>query len=707
MVELPERLGRLQDAANAAARQTQRIHLVFVLVCAYVALAVGATTHELLLRDRGVELPLLGMTVPIAWFCVIAPALVVVLHCQLLLYIKLLTATLVSLDDCILELPTAALRREQRNLLYPSLVARVLVSAHDNGELGLLLLRSMVWLTVCALPVALLTGVLVVFLPYHHVGITWFQRLAVLADLGLLWIVWGGILQARPGRRRELGAAEWWRYARTAMATTAVMVVGFVAFAVAVVPGERLDALSQHSGVSWIARSTDALIPRHLDLAGRTLAPSPARGDSGDPLGSAECVASRNQACGLDLRGRDLRAANFAGARLENADLRNANLEGADLQRTVLRGAVFTTASGRDLASGAAPRDPSPSAIAPAKLRGVTLRFAELDDHDLSGVALDGADLSGARLQSAALDRAVLRGATLTGTVLTGASLVLADLAGADLRGAHLQGANLTRADLRGADLAGTDLRGADLHGAQLSGANLHNTLLRGADLRDAVVQSACFSSTDLSLADLRGADLGPLSDTERQTLLRALIVRLTGAAAPNAISDDDLEARVAAVESASIKNALERVQASLARGCPAIARQEVTIVGALYDRNGALAEWPPPADGGVYGRELSAYLAELSCTDLRVAKALVWQYDPVRAQFGPRPSLHDSSSGFPAALSAQRCSVTEQLPPDIRVALADARKLDTPPAISRSRPARSAPAPTTVAARDRRKRSR
>jgi uncharacterized protein YjbI with pentapeptide repeats len=704
MSEPAQRLKRLQAAANASARHTQRVHLVFILLCAYVALTLAATTHAQLLRDRGVELPVLGVSVPIVWFGLVAPTLLILLHAHLLLQIKLLSSTLTAVEHCASELHSIALRREQRSLLYPCLAAQVLLGHNGEGQtarLGCLI----AWLTLLALPIVLLTWMVLTFVPYHHAGLIWLQRLALFVDLGLLWSVWGEILRTRPGRRRWPGGGDWRRYVGPAVATSASALVCFMALAVAVIPGERLESLTRGGRLRRIFRLTDRAFPRGLDLAAQTLVeamPPPEVMAVYFQSGQDPQAAWRDYTRGLDLSGRDLRGANFADTRLVNADLRDSVLTGANLQRAMLRGVVFTAGA------GVADDQDSAPALGSAQLKGATLRGADLEDVDLSGVALDGADLAGARLRGATLRRTVLRGAGLQDAEMQGANLMLADLAAADLHGAQLQGARLVRADLRGADLGDADLRGADLRGAVLDGASLHKTQLRSADLRGASLHSTCFASTDLALSDLRGAELGPLADADRRDLALAITRHVVADAPtdvddrlPSAPSDELATYRVPAL----MRQSLKRVELALTQGCPTISRAEVIAAGAIYDRSGALGDWPAPPDPTVHARDRAAYLADLACTDARVARSLARQDTAEAAASDPATVRDENAARLPGELLARHCPAVEQLPEDVRAALEEVRSHQ--PTAPPARLARSSPPPTTLAARDRRKRSR
>ena len=156
--------------------------------------------------------------------------------------------------------------------------------------------------------------------------------------------------------------------------------------------------------------------------------------------------------------------------------------------------------------------------LARRKLRFARFGSVYLQSVDLREAELQGADLERAELQGAALAWAELQGARLQETRLQGANLRQAKLQGANLRQARLQGANLVRAKLQGASLWGAKLQGTDLTWvelqgaalirAELQGANLWEAKLQGADLRWAELKGANLGRTELQGADLEGAQL-------------------------------------------------------------------------------------------------------------------------------------------------------------------------------------------------------
>jgi hypothetical protein len=98
--------------------------------------------------------------------------------------------------------PHAGDRRLLRQRLDSFIFAQVLVGARDRreGSIGRLN-RAVAWITMVGLPIGTLLLLQLMFLPYHHELMTWWHRLCVLADLGLVWFFWarvGGAEDAAP-----------------------------------------------------------------------------------------------------------------------------------------------------------------------------------------------------------------------------------------------------------------------------------------------------------------------------------------------------------------------------------------------------------------------------------------------------------------------------------------------------------------------------
>src|SRR5207302_678667 len=96
-------------------------------------------------------------------------------------------------------------------------------------------------------PVLLLLLIQVQFLPYHLAWVTWVQRLAVLVDVILVWLLWPAMLDGRSKlmwclvRRNSGWRAGLASTGRYMAGLTACLVPIGLAFTAATFPGEAMD----------------------------------------------------------------------------------------------------------------------------------------------------------------------------------------------------------------------------------------------------------------------------------------------------------------------------------------------------------------------------------------------------------------------------------------------------------------------------------
>jgi uncharacterized protein YjbI with pentapeptide repeats len=333
-----------------------------------------------------------------------------------------------------------------------------------EGPMGFLL-RLIAWISLVIGPVALLVFFQLQFLPYHDLWITMWQRIAVVIDLALLWLLWPTVLHGEATRRgwRRIEAGS------SLMMASISLVSILLVFTIATFPGE------------WLNRNLPALrFPLVLNATpeGQTSLSELLVAGKVDRFAQRPTSLWSNR---LVLPGLE--------ATPEMASLRGRNLEGAVLIGAVLRKVDFTDANFQD----------------------ANLRTAQFQGASLAGVRLQGASLIEAQLQGADLRSAYfaarLQGVDLTVAHLEGATLVAAQLQGASLGVAQLQGADLIDATLEGANLAGAQLQGASLGGAQLQGAILDYAALEGANLAGAQLQGASLQHVFTWRADVRHTD--------------------------------------------------------------------------------------------------------------------------------------------------------------------------------------------------------
>jgi uncharacterized protein YjbI with pentapeptide repeats len=301
------------------------------------------------------------------------------------------------------------------------------------------MLKLIALTTLVLFPILLLLLLQIQFLPFHDVTITWAQRIALVLDIVLLWLLRPPILADLSvesfGRVRNLA----WVVRGFGLVLAGVMSIVAIWFSivVATIPSEWPEtALAALDRAQW----------RFADVA----------------------VASTH-----DLL--------FAGE-VDETTRRRKSLFSNTL---VLPGFNLYEALKID----------EPKKLA-WKVLLFDLRARHLEQVVLGGADLTKADLTGAKLQGASLDFATLQGASLERAQLQGASLYEAQLQGASLYKAQLQGASLEQAQLQGASLYEAQLQGASLKQAQLQGASLAHAQLQGTSLDVAQLQGASLFAT-------------------------------------------------------------------------------------------------------------------------------------------------------------------------------------------------------------------
>jgi hypothetical protein len=408
--DLEARIDKLQNAANAASGHARSVYVTFLLFGLYLAIISGSTTHEQLLREGPVTLPLLSVRLPLMGFYWVAPALFVLLHLNLLIQLNLLSQKLHRVDQALRAVGGGASGEDYLAQLHPFPFSQMLIGRQD-GLLMRFLLWVMVWLTVLVLPVALLLAGQVRFLPYHDAWTTTWHRFLVTAAVLLILIFWRPI--RHPTDRVLTGRWVWHQIKALplALAALALSLLVFTFPSDAEKPG--LGSISMPAEPSlWPERKVDfgapmeqwllAVVPENLiDRSGSQPILWPTRYlferlpflarnlhvPETNLVGSwptqaqieqhGEKLAWQNFGAPPNLRGRDLRYADLSESILARGDLRDANLQEALLWGTNLEGANLL-----------------------ADLRGADLAVA-----NIQGADLGGADLLNANLQGGPLER--------------------------------------------------------------------------------------------------------------------------------------------------------------------------------------------------------------------------------------------------------------------------------------------------------------
>jgi uncharacterized protein YjbI with pentapeptide repeats len=503
MAAKPDELEAIKKAVDDAASVSGGLWLSYLFVLFYLAVAAGAVTHADLFLENAVKLPFLNIELPLLAFFFLAPILFIIVHAYTLVHLVMLTEKTKRYDQALHD-PARQVTDTRRAILQWQLPGNIFIQflagpkELRTGWFGWAL-RVIAWITLVIAPVLLLLLMQVQFLPYHSMFITWSHRLALLADLILIWWLWRKILS---GHRTDKHPSFWRVFTKNAFAGELSVSVILFATLSATIPNEwlenhftRVDQLKVPVSVHDLVFNSpidDVSRRRWLPFSSTLVL-------SGLNIYEALKIDDPDKVKGRDYifraSGRDLSGAIFDFATLPKVDFKGTDLQNAGFQQAQLQGDSFDRAN----------------------LRGARFFGAQLQNASLSGAQLQSARLDAAQLQGSVLTFAHLQGASLDLAHLQGALLDSADLEGASLRDAQLQGATLTFAQLQGATLDAAWLKGAVLNSAHLEGASMDLAKLSGASLQGAQLQGASLLradlvATDLSTAFLWRADFGATS---------------------------------------------------------------------------------------------------------------------------------------------------------------------------------------------------
>ncbi len=430
--KLSDEAERLLNAANDASNAARNAWLAFLALVTYLLVTLGGVSHEDLLLNSGVQLPIVNIKIPLFSFFQYAPLLLLLVMLSLLIQHVVLAPKYRRFVEAIAPYETKAHKEHPARELVHSYVVPQLLAGPKRNFITRSLMRLMVFVTFVLLPVVTLLYFQIKFIPYHEVWVTYWHRIMVLLGLAMLFALLP-IIQLK-SRKREIKVgpqAEAWRASPLGILVGAVFAVLVVSFSwlIATVPDEGLDRRL-------------GFVPPHAEL--RLISPS-------------------------ELLNPLVRA---AYERIVQAD--NPKDEGeADKPKDEGKGWLLRwLISYRVLVvedTDMVPDEGDTHGEVSVVLRERDFRFARLNRSDLHRADLTRADLRGAELADTRLEKAKLEGVRLQG---------------AYLYGAQLQGAVLRFAQFQGADLQSAKLQGADLFLAQLQSANLYFARLQGAVLR-------------------------------------------------------------------------------------------------------------------------------------------------------------------------------------------------------------------------------
>ena len=481
-----DNLKALQGAINDASSRTAALWISFLTFMAYLTMTVGAVTHENLLKQTAIKLPVFNVDLPLVGFFWIAPLFFLLVHFYLFLQLVILVRKLASFDASLdAAVANKDEREEYRKRLDGFLVVQFLCGVEElrNGLTGKML-RAVAFITLVILPILLLLQFQLTFLPYHETWVTWSHRLVILIDIRLAWIFWSAIRSGdgtihfpelqfewlrmftggsrlHYGRQniRRIGQAirDAFRSSRLGFSAS----LGVVLFSLFVVAfaDEPISKVVQIPSFNI----RDNKVSFELKPISEVILHGPIDMVEGRPRTWFSNVlvvpnkkliddnAGETPFPSLSLRGRNLSGAVFVNSDLRNTDFTGANLNDAVLDYAQLARARFGCASLYDQVTKPGwPKDGC------TWLQRASFALAQLQGANLGRARMHGAILISAKLQAADLSAAQLQGVMFTNADMTGATLRSADLSYAFLDGAIMIGVDFSSSQLQGVLLGDT-----------------------------------------------------------------------------------------------------------------------------------------------------------------------------------------------------------------------------------------------------------
>jgi uncharacterized protein YjbI with pentapeptide repeats len=510
-----DELRHLISSLNSAADSARTAWLSWLAAAAFLFVTVGSVTHQELLLDAPIKLPLLGVEIPLAGFFSVTPLLIVFMHFGLMMQQAIMGSKAAALNEALKDWEADEKRAHPlRHEIHSHFSAQLLAGTPTRGLLPVFW-RLVGLTTFVLMPLSLLLFIQIAFLPFHDSNITWLQRLCVMSDLTIVIVFY--ILSHFPDSAAWTGLVSHlkaWHLRGTIIATSSPLILFFSVF-VATIPGELVDRIA--SSLSW-----SVTVPYQGEKSDRVAFWPTAylfEGEVNHVTGKAGSIFSRNLVLTdtklksnrertidndqLILRGRDFQFGTFDRSSFAKADLTGSNFAGARLVNSDLSTAVMNCARPDNKTLERLESEPVPSGP-----QWMSERDRLLAKHRPGCTDFTRADLTAASLVGAKLVGAKLSGATLVSADVSAANLFYALLDGANLANSNLSGSNLTLTTLNNARLTGARLDGAVLISAKMIGAQLGDASLIGADLRHSQLIAANLNWAQLIGADLGGADL-------------------------------------------------------------------------------------------------------------------------------------------------------------------------------------------------------
>lgn len=456
---------------NAEAATGRGMWIAFNSLMAYLAVSVIGVTHEDLLLDNALTLPIIGANMPLSWLAILGPALLLVIYFSVLLEHSLIARKAIALNELLSGIGGERSSQNIRLNATTYFFAQNMVAPKQNWLLrrGMSLIG---WLTLDFFPLAVLVLFQLTFLPLQSNAVTWTQRFAVF--LACVMVFTFGLVCRQPHLNFLAALRLLFAKSKFALTLLGALTIGTLMFSLFIATGaqERKnwnDYSSIVQGTWLFDRAHDGVSERQASWFSQTLI-----------VPRVDIREENNKKLLKSLRGRSLIGADFANSFLRGVDFTASDLTGADFAGSDLVRSKFECAN-RIYVKKKGENQPELNFVDKGKVVCTSLRGANLSDTKLAFAKIVGAEIEGASIRNVDLRLTNLNVESVVGLDLREAKLgetCCSIWTAADLRGAHIYsqtghsiGENFPDSAITPTLLGGSlaDLRHSSFKGLQLS----------------------------------------------------------------------------------------------------------------------------------------------------------------------------------------------------------------------------------------------
>jgi len=490
----------IEQSINEAAKGVNASWLALLFLMAYIFVATGKVTHKDLFLESPVRLPLLAVDVPLRAYFALTPALLLALHFYFSIQFSGLAAKFAEYNYLIPDdISGERLRLRLHNSLFAQFLGGPRGLFGSTNEIYEVLNGVVVWITVSAAPAWLILFIQLQYLPQQDPSVTWWHKLAVIADIVIIALFILPIAQ----RRYIFPISRRFRKVVFGCIGASFACLLLFSLILAEFPGE---GVFPGWTSSWLSSGADNITEAPASwFSNRLILPD---------VNLVEGVDLTKSRISRSVRGRRFELAIFDRSDMRQIDFTGAKMKFASFKGAKLQNAIMSCAYENAFEPGTESAGP----IGCPDFRQVSFEGADLRGASAVNAIMYGASFNGARLDAANMVGAQLQGADFTNASCVAADLTFAGLDGASLRYAKLTGVSLANARLRGSDLSFGQLFGASLEGAQAQNASFEGAQLQGALMRSARFTRANFSGSAVYATDVTSSDF---TDARIENVLR------------------------------------------------------------------------------------------------------------------------------------------------------------------------------------------